>query len=203
MARIGYARTSTRDQVADAQTDALVATGCSRVFTDKGVSGKLARRPQLDACLESLRQGDTLVVTKLDRLGRSLGDLIELVTSLGHRGVDVVVIDQGIDTTTAAGKLLFHVLGAVAEFEQDLISERTKDGLAAASARGRRRPKLTDTQAQLARQLYASREYTVAKIAAMLGGVSRATVYRCLNLPPTRRKGSWAATGRRAARPAG
>lgn len=175
------------------------------MFTDKGVSGKLACRPQLDACLESLRQGDTLVVTKLDRLGRLPGDLIELVTSLGHRGVDVVVIDQGIDTTTAAGKLLFQVLGAVAEFEKDLITERTKDGLAAASARGRRagrRPKLTDTQAQLARQLYDSREHTVAKIAALLGGVSRATVYRHLNLPPTRRQGSWAATGRRAARPA-
>ncbi|MCU1670871.1 MAG: site-specific recombinase, invertase Pin, partial [Blastococcus sp.] len=138
MTRIGYGRVSTPDQNADAQHDALDAAGCERVFFDHGVSGKLARRPELDACLDYLRPGDTLVITKLDRLGRSVKNLVDQVLDLGTRNVDLVVISQGIDTTTPAGKLIFHVLAAIAEFERDLILERTLEGLAAARARGRK-----------------------------------------------------------------
>ena len=115
--RIGYARVSTRDQNPGAQQDALTAAGCEQIFTDK-VSGKLARRPELDkALLVACRRGDQLVVTKLDRLGRSLEHLIDLSAGLQQRGVDLVVLDQGIDTSTAVGRMFFQILGAIAEFE--------------------------------------------------------------------------------------
>ncbi|MCH2220969.1 MAG: recombinase family protein, partial [Dechloromonas sp.] len=115
--RIGYARVSTRDQHPEAQRDALTAAGCDQIFLDK-VSGKLARRPELDkALLSANRVGDQLVVTKLDRLGRSLEHLIELSKRLQGAGVDLVVLDQGIDTSTAIGRMFFQILGAVAEFE--------------------------------------------------------------------------------------
>ena len=127
--RIGYARVSTRDQHPEAQRDALTAAGCDQIFLDK-VSGKLARRPELDkALLSANRVGDQLVVTKLDRLGRSLEHLIELSKRLQGAGVDLVVLDQGIDTSTAIGRMFFQILGAVAEFEHALMSERTMDGL--------------------------------------------------------------------------
>ena len=135
--RIGYGRVSTRDQHPEAQHDALTAAGCDEIFIDKA-SGKLARRPELDkALLSANRAGDQLVVTKLDRLGRSLEHLIELSKLLQARGVDLVVLDQGIDTSTAVGRLFFQIIGAIAEFEHALMSERTMDGLAAARARGR------------------------------------------------------------------
>jgi DNA invertase Pin-like site-specific DNA recombinase len=128
---------STRDQNPDAQRDALTAAACDQVFIDK-TSGKLASRPELDrALLSANRAGDRVVVTKLDRLGRSLEHLITLSANLQARGVDLVVLDQGIDTSTAVGKMFFHILGAIAEFEHALMSERTRDGLAAARARGR------------------------------------------------------------------
>ncbi len=128
----------TRDQSSDAQRDALAA-GCEEVFIDKA-SGKLARRPELDRALLVARAGDQLVVTKLDRLGRSLERLIGLSRNLRGRGVDLVVLDQGIDTSTAVGRVFFQILGAIAEFEQALMSERTMDGLAAAqSSTGHRR----------------------------------------------------------------
>ena len=187
--RIGYARVSTTDQRPEAQHDALAAAGCGKVFTDRGVSGKLARRPQWDACLAHLRPGDVLVVTKLDRLGRSVRHLVDLGLSLRDRGIDLVVTQQGIDTTTPAGRLMFHLLAAIAEFEADLISERTKDGLAAARARGRKggRPaKINARQAALIQQMYASREHTIKEIADTFG-VSHMTVYRHLQTDLTAR----------------
>ena len=180
--RIGYARVSTRDQHPDAQSDALTAAGCERVFTDKA-SGKLARRLELDAALRTLRAGDQLVVTKLDRLGRSLEHLIDLSHDLQGREVDLVVLDQGIDTSTAVGRMFFQILGAIAEFEHALMSERTRDGLEAARARGRtggQKPKLGVRQARLAREMYEAGELTVAQIAAEFG-VTRPTIYRHLD----------------------
>lgn len=152
-------------------------------------SGKLARRPELDkALLSANRLGDQLMVTKLDRLGRSLEHLIELAKQLEQRGVDLVVPDQGIDTSTALGRLFFQIIGAIAEFEHALMSERTMDGLAAARARGRtggQKPKLESRRVKLAREMYeetdsdGKRAYTVAQIAAEFG-VSRPTIYRHL-----------------------
>ena len=186
--RVGYGRVSTRDRHPEAQRDALTAAGCEEIFIEKA-SGKLARRPELDkALLSANRAGDQLVVTKLDRLGRSLEHLIELSKLLQGRGVDLVVLDQGIDTSTAVGRLFFQVIGAIAEFEHALMSERTMDGLAAARARGRtggQKPKLGPRQVKLARQMYdeidahGKRRYTVAQIAAEFG-VSRPTIYRHL-----------------------
>lgn len=133
--RIGYGRVSTRDQHPEAQHDALHAAGCEKVFVDTA-SGKLARRPELDnALLSANRSGDQLVITKLDRLGRSLEHLIELSKLLDSRGVDLVVLDRGIDTSTSIGRLFFQIIGAFAEFEHALMSERTMDGRAAARAR--------------------------------------------------------------------
>jgi DNA invertase Pin-like site-specific DNA recombinase len=184
--RIGYGRVSTRDQNPEAQHDALRAAGCDEIFIDKA-SGKLASRPELDkALLSANRSGDRLVVTKLDRLGRSLEHLIELAKLLQDRGVDLVVLDQGIDTSTAVGRLFFQIIGAIAEFEHALMSERTMDGLAAVRARGRtggQKPKLGPRQVKLARQMYdetgeeGKRKHTVAQIAAEFG-VSRPTIYR-------------------------
>ena len=152
--RIGYGRVSTNDQNLDAQRDALQAVGCDQVLVDRA-SGKLARRPELDKALLVAREGDQLVVTKLDRLGRSLENLILLSNDLQARGVDLVVIDQGIDTSTSVGRMFFQILGAIAEFEHALMAERTRDGLAAARARGRtggQRPKLSPRQARIARR---------------------------------------------------
>ena len=186
--RIGYGRVSTRDQHPEAQHDALEAAGCEQIFIDKA-SGKLARRPELDkALLAANRKGDQLVITKLDRLGRSLEHLLELSKLLEQRGVDLVVLDQGIDTSTAVGRMFFQILGAIAEFEHALMSERTIDGLAAARARGRtggQKPKLGPRQVKLARQMYdetgddGKQKHTVAQIAAEFD-VSRPTIYRHL-----------------------
>jgi DNA invertase Pin-like site-specific DNA recombinase len=185
--KIGYARVSTREQHPEAQIDALNAAGCDRVFIDK-ITGKLAKRPELDKAVLILREGDQLVITKLDRLGRSLAHLIDLSKWLNERGVDLVVLNQGIDTSTAIGRMFFHILGAIAEFEHELLSERTRDGLEAARARGRtggQKPKLRPRQIELARQMYDEkgdddkRRYTVAAIAAEFG-VSRPTIYRYL-----------------------
>ncbi len=185
--KIGYARVSTREQHPESQEDALRDAGCERVFIDK-ISGKLAKRPEMDKAIMMLRSGDQLVVTKLDRLGRSLKHLIELSAWLDEQGVGLVVLNQGIDTSTAIGRMFFHILGAIAEFEHELLSERTMDGLAAARARGRtggQKPKLKPRQMKLAREMYdevgpdGKRLHTVAGIAAELG-VSRPTVYRAL-----------------------
>jgi DNA invertase Pin-like site-specific DNA recombinase len=187
--KIGYGRVSTRDQNPDSQRDALTAAGCDQIFVDKA-SGKLARRPGLDkALLSASRAGDQLVVTKLDRLGRSLEHLIALSKDLQERKVDLVVLDQGIDTSTAIGRMFFQILGSIAEFEHALMSERTMDGLAAARARGRtggQKPKLGPRQVKIAQGMYEEtspdghRAYTVAQIAAEFG-VSRPTIYRHLD----------------------
>jgi len=179
--RVGYARVSTREQNPDAQHDALAADGCTKVFTDHA-SGTLAQRPALAEALGYLRPGDTLVVTKLDRLGRSVKNLKDTAEQLDAAGVGLRAISQGIDTTTPGGRLFFHMLAAIAEFEHDLVVERTREGLAAARARGRRGGgvvKMTATKAAQARLMYDAGGHTVAQIAETFG-VSRATVYRHL-----------------------
>lgn len=181
---VGYARVSTQDQNADLQEDALSEAGCEKVFTDQA-SGAQADRPQLEAALSYLREGDVLVVWRLDRLGRSLKHLITVVSDLEDRGVGFRSLTESIDTTTSAGKLIFHVFAALAEFERDLIRERTKSGLEAARARGRkggRKPSLSPKKIELARKMYKDGDSTVAEIAKVLG-VSRATIYRHLGKP--------------------
>ena len=178
---IGYARVSTDDQSARLQIDALTAAGCLKVFTDKA-SGSLANRPHLDKMLDQLRPDDVVVVWRLDRLGRSLKNLIALVDDLAKRGVGFRSLSESIDTTTANGRLFFSIMGALAEFERDLIRERTNAGLAAARARGRvggRPPVMTEEKVEVARQMYNSKEHTVDVIAKTLG-VSRKTIYRHL-----------------------
>src|SRR5258706_3931262 len=180
--KVGYARVSTDDQKPTLQTDALHATGCERIFTDKGVSGTATTRPQLDRCLTALKPGDVLVVWKLDRLGRNLAHLIETIDALRVRGVGFQSLSEAIDTTSAQGKLLLHMLGALAEFERSLIAERTTAGRAAAAKRGvrfGRAVKLNTQQAKHARELRAGGK-AVPDIAGLLG-VSRYTVYRSLN----------------------
>ena len=184
MALIGYARVSTRSQKEEAQEDMLTAAGCERLFVDK-VSGKLASRAEWDACRDYLRSGDTLVVTRFARVARNLRNLLELSNWLSERGMHLKVLMQDIDTTTPHGRLLFHVLGAVDEFQADIIAENTKEGLAAARARGRHggRPSvLTGHKLQVAPELYRSGEYSAAAIAKTLG-VSRASIYRHLTRP--------------------
>jgi DNA invertase Pin-like site-specific DNA recombinase len=179
--RLGYARVSTLDQDESLQLDALNAAGCARLFVDKA-SGKLASRPALDDLLAQARPGDTLVVWRLDRLGRSLRHLIDTIAELDQRGVAFVSLTEAMDTTTPGGKLIFHVMGALAEFERELIRERTQAGLAAARARGRvgGRPTVwTEAKLQTARAMRASGEHDISSIAKVLG-VSRASVYRAL-----------------------
>ncbi|HEX6525472.1 MAG TPA: recombinase family protein [Streptosporangiaceae bacterium] len=182
MAKVGYARVSTRGQNDDSQADDLKAYGVDKLFTDHGVSGKHAARPELGKALEYLREGDVLVITRLSRAMRSLKDMLALTESLRERGIDLVVLKQDIDTTTPTGRLVFHLLAAIDEWQRELIVEGTHEGLAAARARGRtggRKPKLTPAQVRHARKLYAGGEHTVAAIASLLG-VSRQTIYRAL-----------------------
>ena len=146
--RIGYARVSTDDQHLDLQRDALQQAGCSVIY-EEAASGKSAARPEVEQCRKALRAGDTLVVWRLDRLGRSLHDLVQIVAELEQRGVHFESLTEKIETGSASGKLQFHVFAALAEFERGLIRERTQAGLAAARARGRaggRKPKLDDQQ---------------------------------------------------------
>src|SRR4051812_46435429 len=178
---IGYARVSTLDQTLALQQDALNAAGCERIFTDTA-SGSRTDRPGLADALEHLRQGDTLVVWRLDRLGRSLVHLIDTIRQLQERGIGFRSLQEQIDTTTSGGKLVFHVFGALAEFERDLIRERTHAGLAAARARGRlfgRPRRLTSRQIKQLRSLARDERTTVGEICQTLG-ISRATYYRYL-----------------------
>ena len=181
---IGYARVSTEDQKLHLQHDALSTAGCDKTFDEK-VSGAGARLPGRDELLEYARPGDVVVVWKLDRLGRSLRDLIEIVTTLKERGVGLRSLGESIDTTTPAGKLTFHVFGALAEFEHDLLRERTRAGVAAARDRGARlgRPRaLTPQQVEMARTLMANPKLSSRQVAEQLG-VHRATLYRSLASP--------------------
>ncbi|MDP9366676.1 MAG: recombinase family protein [Chloroflexota bacterium] len=184
---IGYARISTGEQTLDLQLDALDKAGCGKVFTETA-SGAKADRPILEDVLAYLRPGDTLIVWRLDRLGRSLPHLIETVATLRDRGIGFRSLTEQIDTTTPGGKLIFHVFGALAEFERDLIRERTRAGLAAARARGRtggRPKKLAEPRKlALAQALYDGGQTDVATICQTLG-ISRATLYRHLRHPAT------------------
>ena len=178
---IGYARVSTEDQKLDLQHDALRAAGCERIFDEK-ISGTRARLPSREELLEYARAGDVVIVWKLDRLGRSLRDLIEIVRTLGDHGVELRSLHESLDTTTPTGKLTFHVFAALAEFEADLVRERTRAGLAAARSRGSRigRPRsLGPDQIEMARTLLANPRLSSRQVAAQLG-VHRATLYRHL-----------------------
>ena len=181
-ARIGYARVSTEEQNLDLQRDALEAAGCVRIYCDEGVSGATANRPALRRALAALQPGDVLVTWKLDRLGRSLADLIAIVTFLEEQCVGFRSVSEAIDTTTAGGRLIFHVMGALAEFERALISERTRAGMAAARLRGHRLgrpPKLTPEQVEDARAALKDGTPRVADVAARLG-VSASTIARAV-----------------------
>lgn len=182
---VGYARVSTQDQKPELQLDALKAAGCEKVFVEKA-SGAQRERPELKAALDYMRDGDTLVVWKLDRLARSMKQLIETVEGLEDVGVGFRSLTEAIDTTTAGGKLVFHVFGALAEFERSIIRERTRAGLDAARARGRKggRPaKLKEDDLRAARAMLADGEITVEAVAKRLD-VSPATLYR--HLPAAR-----------------
>jgi DNA invertase Pin-like site-specific DNA recombinase len=177
--RIGYARVSTDDQNLALQLDALRQADCKKVYENR-LSGARAARPGLTMALEVLRESDMLVVWRLDRLGRSLKDLIELVGQLETRGVGFQSLQEAIDTTSNGGRLIFHIFGALAEFEQRLIRERTRAGLAAARARGRLggRPKALDpAKRQLAVQLYRAKAHSIDEICRLMG-ISRPTLYK-------------------------
>jgi len=177
--KIGYARVSTDDQNLDLQRDALARVGCERIYEEKA-SGRNIERPELVSCLKSLRPGDTLVCWKLDRMGRSLQDLVRVITTLKEQGIAFESLTEKIDTTSATGSLVFHIFGALAEFERALIKERTLAGLSAARARGRKggRPKkLSETQWKAIRTLLDAKELTVSEIASQFG-VSRSSLYR-------------------------
>ena len=176
---IGYARVSTEDQSLALQIDALEEAGCERVFQDQ-ISGIVNTRPNLNQALNFARAGDALVVWRLDRLSRSLQDLIETVTLLESRGVQLKSLHESIDTASSSGKLIFHLFGALAEFERNLIKERTLAGLQAARARGRkggRPPSLNSEKQKLAAKLYSEKNHSVKEICQLMG-ISKPTLYK-------------------------
>ncbi len=178
---IGYARVSTDDQNPTLQTDALTKEGCEKVYTDT-MTGTRAKRPQLDKALEHVQKGDTFVVWRLDRLGRNLKHLIELVTQFETRSISFKSLTEAIDTTTSGGRLIFYIFGAMAEFESNIIKERTNAGLKAARARGRlggRRHKLSAKQRTHAVKLHKDGDHAVKEICEIMK-ISRATLYNYL-----------------------
>lgn len=178
--RLGYSRVSTADQNPDSQRDALLKAGVDEIFLDT-FTGTKSSRPQLDRMKEQLRQGDTIVITRLDRLGRSTKDLLNLVSDLQEQGVNLEVIEQNINTSTPEGKLFFTLVASFAEFEREIMRARTIDGLASARARGRvggRKPAMSNAKIATAKQMYAEGKF-VKEIAEVLG-VSRPTIYRAL-----------------------
>ena len=181
---VGYARVSTQDQKPALQLDALKAGGCGKIFRENA-SGAQRDRPQLAAAIDYMRDGDTLIVWKLDRLARSMKQLIETVEGLEVRGIGFRSLTEAIDTTTSGGKLVFHIFGALAEFERSIICERTRAGLDAAKARGRtggRPKKLTDADLKAAKAMLVADDFTVDEVARRMG-VSPATLYRYLPAP--------------------
>jgi DNA invertase Pin-like site-specific DNA recombinase len=180
--KIGYARVSTCDQSLALQEDALRRAGCETIFRDEGISGGKLSRPALDQMLVAIKPGDVLVIWRLDRLGRSLSHLIVLVSMLSGRGVEFVSICEAIDTETASGRLLFHVVGALAEFERALISERTRAGMAAAKARGAsfgRPRRLAAAEVDAARTALRGGRVTMTELAFRMR-VSRPTLARAV-----------------------
>jgi len=183
---VGYARVSSNAQELQLQLDALQKAGCTKgdIFTDK-VSGAKSERPGLDRCLQQLKAGDVLVVWRLDRLGRSMRHLIDLVEELRQRGIGFRSLSESVDTTSANGKLTFHIFTALAEFERDLIRERTKAGLAAARARdrngGRKPIPASDPRVQMAKKMHGDRTIPVMDICQTLR-ISRPTLYRYVSL---------------------
>lgn len=189
--RIGYARVSTDDQHLDLQRDALKQAGCGLIY-EEAASGKNAARPELEQCRKALRAGDTLVVWRLDRLGRSLPDLVHIVNDLEQRGVGFESLTEQIETGSATGKLIFHVFAALAEFERGLIRERTHAGLTAARARGRvggRKPKLGEKQVREIKALLRDSEIQVSEVARRYG-ISRTTLYKYAGVIKPREKTS-------------
>ena len=179
--KFGYARVSTKEQNLDMQMDALQAAKCDKIFTEKiSVSGK-QDRPELERLLDQLREGDILVIYKLDRLGRSTSKLIGLSEDLQRRGIDLVSLQDQLDTTTAIGKAMFRMMMVMAEMERDILVERTQAGLQAARRRGRvgGRPRVARKQIDQALKLYNSRDYSVSEIEEMTG-IKSATLYRYL-----------------------
>jgi DNA invertase Pin-like site-specific DNA recombinase len=177
--KIGYARVSTIDQNLHLQTDALERAGCEKIFSDMA-SGSIDCRKGLIDAMEFCRNGDSLIVWKLDRLGRSLRHLIDTVNKLQSKGVEFVSLQESVDTTTSGGKLVFHIFGALAEFEREMIRERTKAGLKAARARGRmngRPKKLSNQQIAIAKKLMEDKETNITEITKTMN-VSRSTLYR-------------------------
>jgi DNA invertase Pin-like site-specific DNA recombinase len=196
--KIGYARISTDEQSLDLQHDALTKAGCTEVFEDCGVSGIAVRRPGLDTALSRIGKGDVLTVWRLDRLGRSLPHLIETVAQLGARGAGFASLSESIDTTTAGGKLVFHIMGALAEFERSLIVERVTAGIAAAKKRGKHvgRPrKLSPEQIAHARDAINSGMQTAAGMAALLQ-VDHSTLWRAIRAADTLAVGNMIEGGR-------
>ena len=180
--KIGYARVSTDEQSDNAQIDALKAAKCERIYREK-YSGRSKSRPELERMIDVLREGDVIVVQRLDRLGRSLKDLIELLESFKSRQVQFISLNENIDTTTAVGELAFHMIGSIAQFERRLISERTKAGLDAARARGRkggRKAKLTPADIKKAKAMLSDPEMTKSEVAEHFK-VSRPTLNKALN----------------------
>ncbi|WP_395378123.1 recombinase family protein [Marinicella sp. W31] len=185
--KIGYARVSTHDQELDLQVDALLKSGCSKklIFKDK-ISGAKKSRPGLDKCLENLSPHDTLIVWRLDRLGRSMSHLVNLIESLLEKNIGFKSIqDCAIDTTTASGELMFNIFSALAQFERRLIQERTQAGLSAARARGkfggRPRKSINDPKVKMAQEMYKNKKMSINEICSSLE-ISRATFYRYISL---------------------
>lgn len=195
MALIGYERVSKSIQRTENQRERLTAAGVDPdlIFSDHGASGAKASRPGWDQCLAALRKGDTLVCVRLDRIGRSVRNLVDVVNTLSERGVNLRVLDQSIDTSTPAGRLVFHVFAAIAEFERELIIERTRDGLATTAARGRnggRKPRLSAQQVTMLRDAHdkrgedGKRVNSIEDLRTVFGGkpLGRTTVYRALGM---------------------
>ena len=176
---IGYARVSTQDQSLDRQTDQLNQFGCSRIFQEKA-TGTKKERPELDRLLDHIRPDDTIVVTELTRLSRSIKDLFALVENIQQKGANLKSLKEPwLDTTTPHGKLLFSIFAGISQFERDLISERTKEGLTAARARGRKggRPTKSKKDIELALKMHASKEYSISEILKATG-ISKSTLYK-------------------------
>jgi DNA invertase Pin-like site-specific DNA recombinase len=180
--KIGYTRISTHHQGAESQTKQLNDAGCTRIYEDV-FSGRTKERPKLNKMMDALRKGDMVIVWKLDRLGRSLKDLIEIIEQFKSMGVHFRSLSENIDTTSAAGELVFHIIGAMAQFERNLISERTKAGLSAARARGKvggRKQKLSDSDIAKAKAMTSDKSVSISEIAKHFG-ISRPTLYKYIS----------------------